>query len=67
MTDGAGYSVGYEAAARKELDKLDRQVARRIARAISALGADPRPAGCRRLIGYDELWRIRVSQNPRCA
>jgi len=60
VTDGAGYSVGYESAARKELDKLDRQVARRIARAISALGADPRPAGCRRLIGYEELWRIRV-------
>lgn len=41
MTDGAGYNVGYESAARKELNKLDRQAARRIARAISALGADP--------------------------
>lgn len=60
MTDGAQYSVGYESTARKELGKLDRQISRRIARAISALGANPRPAGCRRLVGYDELWRIRV-------
>lgn len=60
MSDGAQYSVGYDSAARKELDKLDRQVARRVARAISELGVNPRPAGCRRLVGYDELWRVRV-------
>ena len=46
MTDDAQYSVGfgYEPTPRKELSKLDRQVARRIARAITALGASPRPA-----------------------
>lgn len=60
MTDGDRYSVGYESTARKELDKLDKQIARRVARAVSALGANPRPAGCRRLVGYDDLWRIRV-------
>lgn len=60
MSDGAQYSVGYDPTASKELGKLDRQIARRIARAISALAANPRPAGCRRLVGYDELWRIRV-------
>jgi mRNA interferase RelE/StbE len=60
VSDGVQYSVGYESTARKELGKLNRQVARRIARAISALGADPRPPGCRRLLGHDELWRIRI-------
>ncbi len=60
MSDGAQYSVGYESAARTELGKLDRQVARRIARAISGLGAEPRPAGCRPLVGYEGLGRIRV-------
>lgn len=60
MNDGDQYSVGYETTARKELGKLDRQIARRVARAVSALGANPRPAGCRRLVGYDDLWRIRV-------
>ena len=60
MNEPAPYSVGYESAARKELSKLDLPIARRIARAVSALGADPRPAGCRRLVGYDNLWRIRI-------
>ncbi|MDQ2853156.1 MAG: type II toxin-antitoxin system RelE/ParE family toxin [Actinomycetota bacterium] len=60
MTDSGRYSVGYDTTARKELDKLDRQVAKRVARAISALGTNPRPAGCRRLVGYDDLWRLRV-------
>lgn len=60
MTDGDQYSVGYDSTARKELSKLDRQIARRVARAVSALGANPRPAGCRRLVGYDDLWRVRV-------
>ncbi len=36
------------------------RVARRVARAISALSTNPRPAGCRRLVGYDDLWRIRI-------
>jgi len=60
VSEPAQYPVGYESAARKELSKLDKQVARRIARAVSALGTDPRPAGCRQLVGYDNLWRIRI-------
>lgn len=60
MSDDVQYSVGYETKARKEFGKLDKQIARRIARAVSALGTNPRPAGCRRLVGYDDLWRIRV-------
>lgn len=60
MNEPAQYWVGYESSTRKELSKLDKQVASRIARAVSALGADPRPAGCRRLVGYDDLWRIRI-------
>ena len=60
MSDDVRYSVNYESRASKELGKLDRQIATRIACAVSALGANPRPAGCRRLVGYDELWRILV-------
>ncbi len=60
MSAGAQYSVGYGSTAQKEIGKLDRQVARRIARAVSALGANQRPPGCRQLVGYDDLWRIRI-------
>jgi len=63
VNEPARYAVGYESAARKELGKLDKQAARRIARAVSALGSNPRPAGCRRLVGYDDLWRIRIGSS----
>ncbi len=60
MSDGGRYVVQYDPRAVKELTKLDRQVARRIATAIERLGADPRPPGSRVLAGYPDLWRIRI-------
>lgn len=54
------YAVSYEGSASKELGKLDKPVARRIIKAVNKLGGDPRPPGCRALVGYDGLWRIRV-------
>jgi mRNA interferase RelE/StbE len=54
------YAIHYDPKAVKELAKLDKQVARRIMRAVDALAADPRPSGIRPLIGFPNLWRIRV-------
>jgi mRNA interferase RelE/StbE len=54
------YTVEYDPKAAKELGKLDKPVARRIAKAIAELQADPRPSGCRTLVGYPDLYRIRV-------
>ena len=39
---------------------LPESVQRRIAEAADALGSNPRPRGCLKLKGDDELWRIRV-------
>jgi mRNA interferase RelE/StbE len=44
----------------KELMKLDKPVARRIAKAVDGLGLAPRPPGARPLVGYSGLWRIRI-------
>lgn len=60
MNAGSRYIVQYDPRAAKELIKLDRQVARRIAAAIQRLGADPRPPGSRVLAGYPTLSRIRI-------
>ena len=61
MTSASGpYVVQYDPKALKELTKLDKPVARRIVKAIDALDVDPRPNGARTLVGYPELWRIRV-------
>lgn len=61
MTAAAGsYTVSYDPKALKELAKLDKQVARTIVRAMDALAADPRPSSSRPLVGFPNLWRIRV-------
>ncbi len=58
--DESYYAISYERAAAKELSKLDKQTARRIIRSINDLRQNPHPPGCRQLVGYDRLWRIRV-------
>jgi mRNA interferase RelE/StbE len=60
VTSTPAFEIRYDARAAKELRKLDRAVARRIATAVEALASDPRPAGVRRLTGATDLCRIRV-------
>jgi mRNA interferase RelE/StbE len=60
VSEGGRYVVHYDPRAVKELTKLDRQVARRIATAVERLAADPRPPDSRVLAGYPDLRRIRV-------
>jgi len=54
------YAVSYTETARRQLLKLPRQVQPRIARAVNQLGVDPRPPGCRKIIGTEDVWRIRI-------
>ena len=54
------YSVLLTRPARKDLDRLDRQILNRLAPEIDALALDPRPTGCLKVKGEQNLWRIRV-------
>jgi mRNA interferase RelE/StbE len=54
------YTVVFVRSARKELQALDRPVAGRILKRVEALTRDPRPSGCKKLEGTDNLWRIRI-------
>jgi mRNA interferase RelE/StbE len=54
------YSLEVKQSAQKELDALDDRLFTRIDRKILALAGDPRPAGCKKLRGYKDQWRIRV-------
>lgn len=47
-------------AAQKSLDKIPRNFRRRILDALEELADNPRPPGCVKLEGEDNLWRIRV-------
>lgn len=56
----ASYSLEIKQSAQKELDALEDRIFTRIDRKILALAANPRPAGCKKLKGYKDQWRLRV-------
>jgi len=56
----ANYSLEVKPSAQKELDALDDTAFARIDRKILALADNPRPAGCKKLKGYKDYWRIRA-------
>jgi mRNA interferase RelE/StbE len=54
------YSIQFKPAALRQLEKLDRPVQKRIGAKIETLRADPFPAGCKKLSGLPDAWRVRV-------
>jgi mRNA interferase RelE/StbE len=56
----AQYSVRIKTSAIKEIEAISpKRERQRIVRRIQALGGDPRPAGCRKLAGTEERYRVR--------
>jgi len=49
-----------ERAAEKDLGRLSAENHRRVVDAMQALARNPRPPGCRKLVGSKHDWRIRV-------
>lgn len=56
----ADYTITFARSARKELEALDVTTVNRIFPRIEALALEPRPRGCRKLRGEENLWRIRI-------
>lgn len=56
----ANYSVALTSSAEKELKRLSSQLTARIVSRLENLALNPRPAGCKKLKGGDNEWRIRV-------
>ena len=54
------YSVYVKPSARKELEALPDIVLTRVLQKMDALRTAPRPAGCKKLKGYKDQWRVRV-------
>ncbi|HEY6330762.1 MAG TPA: type II toxin-antitoxin system RelE/ParE family toxin [Blastocatellia bacterium] len=54
------YSLEIKSSAGKELDALNDALFARIDRKILALAKNPRPPGCKKLVGYKDQWRICV-------
>ena len=54
------YSIEVKPSARKELEALPDDLLARVLQKMEALSATPRPAGCKKLKGYRDQWRVRV-------
>ena len=54
------YTVSFRRSAEKDLRRLDATVQRRVMRAIDGLAHEPRPPGCRKLVGSEDAFRIRI-------
>ena len=56
----AQYRIEVTATAERQLKKIRREDKVRILRAISLLAREPRPSGCKKMSGYDDIYRIRI-------
>ena len=54
------YRVALTASAEKELQKLPGTYITRVVTRLEALSVNPRPPGCKKLVGGRTEWRIRV-------
>jgi mRNA interferase RelE/StbE len=54
------YRVELTSSAEKELKRLQTSVINRILPRIEKLSSNPRPAGCKKLKGGENEWRVRV-------
>jgi len=56
------YRVTIRRSAKKALDALPKPAGDRIALAIAGLRQQPRPSGCRKIVGSENGYRIRVGR-----
>jgi mRNA interferase RelE/StbE len=54
------YTVEIDDKAAREIRALPRDLQRRVVSKIDSLADNPRPAGCVKLSGLHDLWRVRV-------
>jgi len=61
VAESRTYEVRFLVTARRELLRVPAQIRSRVANALRALAADPRPSGCQKLTSGTDYYRIRVS------
>lgn len=54
------YTVIVERQVEKALRRLPKDILARVDRLLLSLADEPRPAGCKKLRGYENLYRLRV-------
>jgi mRNA interferase RelE/StbE len=56
------YRIEISATAERQIRKLPRADQVRVIRVIRALSTDPRPTGCRKMSGHDDVFRVRIGR-----
>ena len=54
------YEVYLEQSAQRDLKRLPAEIFSRLISHVKALAVEPRPTGCRKIMGSKNDWRIRV-------
>jgi mRNA interferase RelE/StbE len=54
------HTVAISNSAQKEIKNLEQGVVARVIRSVRSLADEPRPSGCRKLVGSQNRWRVRV-------
>jgi len=54
------YRIQISATAERQLKRLRKDDQRRVVHVVKKLAGEPRPRGCRKLHGYDDVYRVRV-------
>lgn len=54
------YKIEISSSAEKQIKKLQKDDQVRVMRSILGLSHDPRPHGCRKMRGFENIYRIRV-------
>lgn len=55
------YAIEIKRSAQKELSQLPKSIAEKIVSQIRMLADNPRPSGCKKLVGTEYSYRIRVN------
>ncbi|MGZ8191360.1 MAG: type II toxin-antitoxin system RelE family toxin [Methylococcaceae bacterium] len=55
------YRIEFKQSAKKELARMPRPIAEKVAERIKALAGNPRPDGCKKLTGTEHAYRIRIN------
>lgn len=56
----ASYPIKWKTSAKKELKRIDKKIIPKIIEAVENLANNPYPQGCKKMIGSQSLYRIRV-------
>ncbi len=54
------YAIQFKPLALRQLENLPRDAQKRVAAKIEKLRDEPVPAGCKKLVGIPDAWRIRI-------